>query len=337
MVEVLARAKINLTLDILGLRPDSFHQVETVMQSIALHDTLEIDSVGDDIELVVPGGEVAAGKDNLVYRAAELLRERLGRSAGARIVLNKQIPLEAGLGGGSADAAAAMLALNDLWGLRLPLTELITLGQRLGSDIPFCMLEGAALAGGRGELLQPLPACPAMGVVVVKPPWGASTAAVYRAYDAMCPGDGPVQEEGFFSPAPDAGFFGFSKAATSDAKGAYLSTQLSGARKLTQLKAKKTSPDTIGMIKAIEKQSPVDIAAKLANVLEAPVLTMHPAMAGIKERLLQAGAMGVLMSGSGSAVFGLTCTIADADSVAERFRCAESERVFITETWNRAR
>ncbi|MCL2767017.1 MAG: 4-(cytidine 5'-diphospho)-2-C-methyl-D-erythritol kinase, partial [Peptococcaceae bacterium] len=234
-----------------------------------------------DIVLVVPGGEVSGGKDNLVYRAAELIKTRFGIQQGARIVLKKQIPLEAGLGGGSADAAAALRALSVLWGIHLSLAELIELGQQLGSDIPFCLLGGTALAKGRGEILEPLVSCPEMGVVVIKPPWGASTAAVYQAYDALAPVGGP---------------------------------------------------DTAGMIEAIEKQSPADIAWKLINVLEAPVLFMYPAMNGIKERLFQAGALGVLMTGSGSAVFGITHSIVEAYGVAGRYSCAADEQVFITET-----
>ena len=278
-MKVLARAKINLTLDILGIRPDGFHQVATVMQSIALHDTLTFTPEESGIDLVVTGGKVSAGRDNLVYRAAELMRERSVGRPGVSIVLDKNIPVEAGLGGGSADAAATILALNDLWHINLPLPELIDLGAGLGSDVPFCIKGGTALALGRGELLKPLPHCPNLGLVLVKPPWGVSTAAVYRAYDQM-PG--------------------------------------------------KVKPDTAGMIQAIKEGDPVAIAGKLANALEEPVLTMHPAMAEIKKRLLQAGALGVLMSGSGSTVFGLTPDLSTAEKVAESYQPTSEELILAT-------
>ena len=281
-IKARARAKINLTLDVLGLRPDGFHQVETVMQSIALHDTLEFTPARGDLELKAPGGEVSEGMDNLVYRAAELMRGQYGVRRGARIALTKRIPIEAGLGGGSADAAATLTALNDLWELGLSLEELINLGQRLGSDVPFCLMGGTVLASGRGELLKPLPPCPPLGVVLIKPPWNASTAAVYRTFDAVTPG---------------------------------------------------AKPDASGMIEALKKRDSAEIAGKLVNVLEAAVMAMHPAMDGIKNRLLLAGAQGALMSGSGSAVFGITGQIAEAYRIADHFHLL-GERILITETWN---
>jgi 4-diphosphocytidyl-2-C-methyl-D-erythritol kinase len=277
---VFARAKINLTLDILGLRPDGFHQVETVMQSIGLHDVLEFAPRKAGIELTVTGGTVSAGKDNLVYRAAELMQRESYGKMGISILLKKNIPVEAGLGGGSADAAATLKALNELWAVHLSPSDLLRLGQQLGSDVPFCLLGGTALASGRGELLEPLKPCPPLGVVLVKPPWGASTAAIYQAYDNM---------------------------------------------------PNEIKPDLAGMIQGIREKSPEAIAAKLANVLETPVFSMYPEMAGIKERLLNAGALGVLMSGSGSSVFGITKHIQEAYQVAERFS-SHGEVVLVTET-----
>ncbi|MCL6635756.1 MAG: 4-(cytidine 5'-diphospho)-2-C-methyl-D-erythritol kinase, partial [Peptococcaceae bacterium] len=137
VITALARAKINLTLDVLGKRPDGYHEVEMVMQSIALHDRLEFSAHPGDISLAVAGGGVPAGSGNLVCRAAELLRSRTGVRAGVKVRLFKAVPVAAGLGGGSADAAATLLALNELWGTGLSLPDLMLLGGQLGADIPF--------------------------------------------------------------------------------------------------------------------------------------------------------------------------------------------------------
>jgi len=282
VIEVYARAKINLTLDVLGKRPDGYHQVETVMQSIELHDCLQFTPLEDGVSLTVAGGEVSAGADNLVYRAALLMRKLAGDNKGVSIKLNKHIPVAAGLGGGSADAAATLSALNEIWGIRLPARELLSLGEKLGSDVPFCLLGGTALAGGRGELLESLPPCPRMGLVLVKPSFGVSTASVYHAYDSCPPGK---------------------------------------------------KPETAAMIKAIGEGDIDCIVQNLANVLEIVAISMHPEIAGIKERLLEAGALGVLMSGSGPTVFGVAADLAAARAVAGRYQDC-GERVLATETRN---
>jgi len=285
VIRVYARAKINLTLDVLGKRPDGYHQVETVMQSIDLCDCLEFTPREESISLSVPGGEVSAGADNLVCRAARLMQARTGKKCGVSIKLNKNIPVAAGLGGGSADAAATLSALNEMWGIRLPLPDLLALGEKLGSDVPFCLLGGTALAGGRGERLEPLPPCPRMGLVLVKPSFGVSTASVYHAYDS--------------SPA-----------------------------------AKR--PETGEMVKAIKEKNIDGIVQNLANVLETATISMHPEIAGIKEKLLEAGALGVLMSGSGPTVFGVTAGLEAARAVAARYQ-GSGEQVLVTVTYNQDR
>ncbi|OAT82945.1 4-(cytidine 5'-diphospho)-2-C-methyl-D-erythritol kinase [Desulfotomaculum copahuensis] len=192
MLELAAHAKINLSLDIKGRRADGYHELETVMQSIALHDRLVFSAAADGaISLECDSGEVPAGPENLVYRAALLLRENTRCRRGVRISLAKRIPVAAGLGGGSADAAAALAGLNRFWNLGLPPAVLCSLAAVLGADVPFCLRGGTALARGKGELLTPLPALPAMGVVLAKPPFGVSTARVYAAYDQRPAGPGP--------------------------------------------------------------------------------------------------------------------------------------------------
>ena len=166
VVTELAHAKINLTLEILGKRPDGFHNLVTVMMTVDLHDTITA-MEADDLFLGSDGGVPAA--QNLVIRAAEELRRQTGNSRGATLSLEKRIPESAGLGGGSADAAATLRALNRLWGLGLSIEELADIGSAVGSDVPFLVHEGAALVQGRGEHVTPLP-MPAIDRVLILSP-----------------------------------------------------------------------------------------------------------------------------------------------------------------------
>ncbi len=176
-----AYAKINLTLKVLRKRLDGYHEIETIMQTLALHDELIFENSNNGVSLSVEGN-APAGRDNLIYKAAELLRGYSGCNQGAKITLIKRIPMAAGLAGGSGDAAAALLGLNKLWGLNLQLPELMHLGEKIGSDVPFCLLGGTVLAKGRGEKLTPLPETPELGIVLIKPFFGVSTAEVYRRF-----------------------------------------------------------------------------------------------------------------------------------------------------------
>ena len=148
-VTVEAPAKVNLTLEVLGKRHDGYHDIASVMQTISLFDTLTF-TPADNVK-VSSNVSVLNNKDNLVYRAAVLLKDEIGVSEGADIRLDKGIPLDAGLGGGSSDAAAALLGLDRLWGLGLLKTQLKDLAARLGSDVPFFLRGGSALVEGRGE------------------------------------------------------------------------------------------------------------------------------------------------------------------------------------------
>lgn len=183
MITRQARAKINLTLDILGKRDDGYHEVEMVMQSIALADTVTMEDA-DTITVETDLAELADDRTNIAYRAAELLRDTYHTERGAKIRITKRIPLAAGLAGGSSDAAAVLLGLNELWDLHRPIEELLPLGEQLGSDVPFCMVGGTMVASGRGEILTEAPAFPVYPLVLVKPPIGVSTAAVYGGYCA---------------------------------------------------------------------------------------------------------------------------------------------------------
>ncbi len=162
-----------------------------IMQTVGLHDRLvfEPHRKGIIISCDTPG--LPVGPENLVYKAALLLQEYTGQAKGAIINLNKNIPLEAGLAGGSADAAATLKGLNNLWKLNLHFSELLSLGERLGADVPFCLTGGTVLARGKGEILLPLKLLPDFGVVLIKPPFGVSTGRIYQQYDLTGGGTRP--------------------------------------------------------------------------------------------------------------------------------------------------
>ena len=172
-VRVTAPAKINLHLEVLGQRADGFHELAMVMQSIDLADQLDcVNSADGLIQLSCDQPGLSCGSDNLVMRAAELLRQRSGfNELGAHLHLRKRIPIGAGLAGGSSDGAAALLALNILWGLGQSQDQLCAMAAELGSDMPFCLAGGLQLCFGRGECLEPVPAeAESFGVVLVKDP-----------------------------------------------------------------------------------------------------------------------------------------------------------------------
>lgn len=173
-VVVTAPAKINLHLEVLGLRPDGFHELAMVMQTIDLVDHLELLPTADaSLELSCDRPELPCDATNLIVKAAQLLRQRSGLpELGARMHLRKQIPIGAGLAGGSSNGAAALVGLNALWGLGLAPGALLDLAAELGSDMPFCIDGGAQLCFGRGELLEPIAAMarPNLGVLLVKHP-----------------------------------------------------------------------------------------------------------------------------------------------------------------------
>ena len=187
MVSILGRAKINLTLDILGLREDGYHEIATVMQSLALADTLTLTQQKEGITLRVDLPGLEADERNLAHRAAALIMNECGVRGGVHIDIVKRIPVAAGLAGGSADAAATLRGMNELYALGLSDEDLCRLGAKLGSDIPFSIMGGTVLATGRGEIMQHLADFPATHVVLAKPSASVSTPWAYRSYDAHPP------------------------------------------------------------------------------------------------------------------------------------------------------
>ncbi|WP_040953032.1 4-(cytidine 5'-diphospho)-2-C-methyl-D-erythritol kinase [Gorillibacterium massiliense] len=175
-----APAKINLSLDVLYKRPDGYHEVEMVMTMVDLADRLEMHELTrDTIILSSQAGYIPLDEKNLAFQAAKLIKEHYGVEKGVYIHLDKKIPVAAGLAGGSSDAAATLRGLNRLWKLGASQEELMKLGARLGSDIPFCIAGGTAVARGRGEQLTRISAPPQCWVVLAKPPINVSTSDVY--------------------------------------------------------------------------------------------------------------------------------------------------------------
>lgn len=176
-----APAKINLSLDVLHKRSDGYHEVNMVMTTIDLADRVELtDLYSDTIQIISHNRFVPDDERNLAYQAAKLLKEKLGVRRGVAISITKHVPVAAGLAGGSSDAAATLRGLNKLWGLGLSLDELAEIGAEIGSDVPFCVYGGTAVARGRGEKIEHIPAPPPCWVILAKPTIGVSTADVYR-------------------------------------------------------------------------------------------------------------------------------------------------------------
>ena len=182
--EIKAFAKVNLGLDVIGKREDGYHLLRMVMQNIGIADRL-IFSKNNTGEIRISANLkfLPTGPKNLIYRTVEAVRSEYGIADGVDVVLEKKIPVAAGLAGGSTDASAALRAMNRMFDLGEEETKLRELGLRIGADVPFCLLGGTALAEGIGEMLTPLPAMPECSILLVKPKFGISTKYVYHAID----------------------------------------------------------------------------------------------------------------------------------------------------------
>ncbi len=267
---VIARsyAKINLTLDVLSKRSDGYHDVEMIMQTISLFDLIVADKTADQIRISTNLRYLPCNERNIAYKAAALFFTETGIKGGVKLLIHKNIPVAAGLAGGSGNAAATLCALNALYNAGLSEEELCRMGAKLGADVPFCISGGTMLASGIGDVLLPLPPMPHAYVLIVKPQINISTAAIYEKID-----NAPINHR----------------------------------------------PDTVSMIRALNEGDLYGIADGLCNVMESVTETMHPIIAGIKKKMIKNGAMGALMSGSGSAVFGLFDSFDKAKASADSF------------------
>lgn len=278
--EIRAHAKINLSLDIVGRRADGYHFVRMVMQSLALHDTLLLETCADPgVWLTTDRRELAVDDSNLVHRAAARLLQMYCPGQGVRIHLEKRIPLSAGLAGGSTDAAAALRGMNDLFSLGLTEETLARLGVQLGADIPFCLCGGTALSEGIGEILTALPALPPCHILLAKPEKGMSTAEAYKAFDAE-----------------------------------------------TEVR----HPDTDGQVRALQSGDLAGVAATLGNVLEPVTEAQYPEVESIRQCMLQEGALGARMSGSGPTVFGIFTEAEKAERACSVLKKKLSGEVILT-------
>jgi 4-diphosphocytidyl-2-C-methyl-D-erythritol kinase len=180
-----AFAKINWSLRVLGKRPDGYHEIDTILQTISLHDTLTLARTNDKgICFTCDDRAIPSDETNLVWRAANALRERYSIDAGVKIRLEKCIPSAAGLGGGSADAAATLVALAELWSLKTSPSDLALIAENLGSDVPFFFLGGTARGTRRGEMIKPLDDAPERRFLIIKPNARVATASAYRALNS---------------------------------------------------------------------------------------------------------------------------------------------------------
>ncbi|HCM91242.1 MAG TPA: 4-(cytidine 5'-diphospho)-2-C-methyl-D-erythritol kinase [Lachnospiraceae bacterium] len=189
-IKLKAYAKINLSLDVTGRRDNGYHDVRMIMQTIDLFDEITLSREekvrGDDrIVLESESGEVAPDKNNLIYKTAGLIMNECGIYDGVKIYYRKNIPVAAGMAGGSTDAAAVLRGMNELFSLGLSDGDLCEMGVRIGADVPYCIIGGTALSEGIGEILTPLAPMPDCSLLIAKPPIGVSTAYVYNAFDSL--------------------------------------------------------------------------------------------------------------------------------------------------------
>lgn len=192
MIEEKGYGKINLALAITGRRDDGYHNIDTIFQSIALHDTIRLEEA-DEFTLTCSDAALPCDATNLAYKAYAALLPYCRAPRGARIHIEKHIPVAAGLAGGSTDCAAVLRGLNRLWRLNLPRQELCRIGAAIGADVPFCICGGTMRGTGIGEMLQPLPALPSWPVIIVHPPVPVYTGKAYALFDAVHEAVHPVQ------------------------------------------------------------------------------------------------------------------------------------------------
>lgn len=261
-MNIKAYAKINWYLYVKGKRPDGYHDLDMIMQHIDLHDDLYIDILSDnELRLGITGSDaLSISDDNLIIKAARLLQTRSGTTQGADIKLEKRIPIGAGLGGGSADAAAVLTGLNRLWGLNYPLHHLQQIGLQIGADVPYCLESGPAIVRGIGEQVHKVDFQQEVWLILLKPEASLSTKDVFAGYRHAGPAVSRLND-----------------AAAAIASGRW---------------------DLLNQVGV--------------NSLQAPAAGMLPEISRLIETLKNNGALFAQMSGSGSAVFGVFNTKADA-------------------------
>ncbi len=253
-IETRAYAKINIALDITRKREDGYHDMKMIMQSVSLSDRIFIKKIPErKITLTANKPWLPVDNRNLIVKAAEYMLSAYDLPYGLSIDLEKNIPVAAGLGGGSSDCAQTLVAINRMFGLGLDKEALAVIGKRFGADVPFCVAGGTQYAEGIGDILSPLPKHPDADLLIVKPSISVSTAWAFSNFS---------------------------------------------------LDEVQTHPDFNKLFSALAECNTLQIASNLGNVLETVTEKKHPIISDIKNAMRDAGAMGVLMSGSGPSVFG---------------------------------
>ncbi|WP_174615336.1 4-(cytidine 5'-diphospho)-2-C-methyl-D-erythritol kinase [Virgibacillus ihumii] len=278
-----APAKINLSLDVLGKRDDGFHEVEMISTSIDLADRIELmSSVDNVIHVAADNQYVPNDERNLAYKAALAFKNKYQIDKGVQIKITKNIPVSAGLGGGSSDAAAVLRGLNKLWSVGAGKHELALIGSGIGSDVPFCVYGTTAIGTGHGEKIRELPAPPPFLVILAKPNIGISTRHIFPKVNMK----------------------------------------------------EIMHPDTSEVIAALEGKDFSKLATAAGNALERVTFSLFPSVEQIKEKMVKAGADGVLMSGSGPTMVGLVQQYSKAKRIYNGLR-GFCDEVFVVQLLDR--
>ena len=286
-IQLKALAKINLGLDVLRRREDGYHEVKMIMQTIGLHDDLEIRKTKTPgIQVKTNLYYLPTNENNLVYKAAKLLMDEFQIQDGVSIQLKKRIPVAAGMAGGSSDGAAVLWGINQMYGLGLSMQALMERGVRLGADVPYCIQRGTALAEGIGEKLSVLPPMPKCTILIAKPGISVSTKFVYENLHA------------------------------NDLK-------------------QEQHPDVDSMIEAMRQKDLGLLCSRMGNVLETVTIPAYPVINEIKRTMMDNGAIGSMMSGSGPTVFGIFDSPVAAKQAMKAVRAAKlAKQICLTTPYN---
>ena len=286
-IQLKALAKINLGLDVLRRREDGYHEVKMIMQTIGLHDDLEIRKTKTPgIQVKTNLYYLPTNENNLVYKAAKLLMDEFQIQDGVSIQLKKRIPVAAGMAGGSSDGAAVLWGINQMYGLGLSMQALMERGVRLGADVPYCIMRGTALSEGIGEILTPLPPMPKCTILIAKPGISVSTKFVYENLHA------------------------------------------------NDLKPEQ-HPDVDSMIEAMRQKDLGLLCSRMGNVLETVTIPAYPVINEIKRTMMDNGAIGSMMSGSGPTVFGIFDSPVAAKQAVKAVRAAKlAKQICLTTPYN---
>jgi len=273
--------KINLSLDVINKRPDGYHNLKMVMQTVELHDVIELKKAHSGINVICENSLVPGNSSNIAYKAAKALCEYTKKDLNVLINIDKNIPVAAGMAGGSSDAAAVLKGMNELFELNIGIDALMKIGAKIGADVPYCLQGGTMLAEGTGDILTQLTPFSDVHIVLAKPRIEVSTGWVFKNYNAD---------------------------------------------------EVKSRPDTDSLIDSINKGDLKCIASKLGNVLESVTIKTYPIIEDIKAELMEYGALGSLMSGSGPTVFGIFGNIDVAEKAFEKISDKGQLDCYLTKT-----